>query len=86
MPCRHERELPIPLEEELLAPKEEPEEVVEQLQVEEQRVETSTQANPSREGRKRVSEAHRLVQDARENVGTHSNLCKHRRSLNQYTG
>jgi hypothetical protein len=57
--CSLERELQIPPEEEILAPKEEPQEVVEQPQIEEQRVETSTQAEPSREGRKRTREADR---------------------------
>lgn len=52
MQCSLERELQIPLEEDLLAPKEEPQEIVEQPQIEEQRVETTTQAEPSREGRK----------------------------------
>jgi len=42
--CSLERELRIPLEEEVLALKEEPQEVVEQPQIEDKRVETSTQA------------------------------------------
>ena len=72
-----ERELQIPSEEYLLAPKEEPQEVVEQTRMEENkggRVETSTQAEPSREGRKRTREVDRLVQVARENVGSTSNF------------
>ena len=58
---------------------------MEQPQIEEQTVDTLTQAEPSREGRKRTKEADRLVQDARENVGAPSNLCRKRRSLERYT-
>jgi len=71
-----ERELKIPPEEELLAPKEEPQEVVEHPQIKKQRVETTTKAEPSIEGRKGTKEAERLVQDVRENVGAHSNQCR----------
>ena len=35
---------------------------------------TSSQAEPSREGRNITKEVDRLVQDARENVGAPSNL------------
>jgi len=52
-----DRELHIPPKEDLLAPKEEPQEVVEKPQAEEQRVETTTQEEPSIEGRKRTREA-----------------------------
>jgi len=40
--CSLEREVQIPPNEEILAPKEEPQEVVEQSQMEEQRVERTT--------------------------------------------
>ena len=59
---------------------------MEKPQVEEERVETSTQLETSEEGRKRIREANRLVQDVRENVGTPSNFCRSRRSPNRYTG
>ena len=55
-----ERELQNPREEELLAPKEEPQDDVEKPNVEEQKVETSSQAESSREGRKRTGQAERL--------------------------
>jgi len=50
------------------------------------RGETSTQAEPSKEGRKRTREVDRLVQDARENVVAPSNLHRQRRSPKRYTG
>ena len=40
--CSHGRELHIPIEEDILAPKEESQEVVEQPQIEDQRVQTTT--------------------------------------------
>lgn len=83
--CSLDRELQIPQEGKSLALKEEPLEVVEQSQIEDMRVETSTQVETSREGRKRIREADRLLQDARENVVAPSNLCKQRRSPNWYT-
>ena len=49
-------------------------------------METSIQAEPSREGRKRTRELERLVQDARENVGDRSSQRMQRRSPDQYTG
>lgn len=66
--------------EELLAPKEEPQENLEQ------RVEVATQAEPSREGRKRTREVERLMHYVMENMGDPSNLCKKRRSLDWHTG
>eukprot|EP00253_Pinus_taeda_P028241 PITA_28241 len=71
--------------EELLPPKEEPQDVVEKPQVE-KRVEITTQAEPSQEGRKISREAKRLLHDARENVGAPSNQRRLRRSLDWYTG
>lgn len=47
-------------------------------------METTTQLEPSREGRKRNRESERLVQDAKENVGASSNQRRKRRSLDQY--
>ena len=44
-------------------------------QVEEQRVETPTQAEPSREGRKINKEIEILLHDARENVGAPTSQC-----------
>ena len=49
-------------------------------------VETSTQAESSREGRKRTREADELLGDARGNVGAPSSQCRQRRSLEGYTG
>jgi len=49
-------------------------------------VETSTQAESSRDGRKRTREADRLFGDARENVGTPSSQSRQRRSPERYTG
>lgn len=79
MRCSLEREFQIPQEEVILAPMEDPQEVVEQ------KVETTTQVEPSREGRKRTREAETLVHDARENVGAPSNKHRHIRSPNWYT-
>ncbi|MCY6488101.1 hypothetical protein, partial [Actinobacillus pleuropneumoniae] len=65
-----ERELELHADEEILAPKvEEPQIDVEKPHVEDLGVETSTQADSSREGRKCTREADRLLDDARENVG-----------------
>jgi len=56
--------------EEILVPKiEEPQIDVEQPHAKDPRVETSTQAESSRDGRKRTREADKLLHDARENVG-----------------
>jgi len=68
-----ERELELHADEELLAPKVEgPQMNVEQPHVEVQGVETSTQVESSREGRKCTREADRFLDDARENVGAPS--------------
>lgn len=48
-------------------------------------METSTQVEPSKEGRKITREDERILQDARENVGAPSNLCRKRRSPERYT-
>ena len=56
--------------EELLVPKEEePQTDVEKLHAEVPGVETSIQAESSRDGWKRTREADKLLEDARENVG-----------------
>eukprot|EP00253_Pinus_taeda_P018792 PITA_18792 len=79
------RELHFPLEDECLDPKEEHQEVVEKAQIEERRVETSNQVEPSREGRKRTREAEIIVHNTRENVGAPSNQCRQRNSPDRYT-
>ena len=66
--------------EELLVPKEEePQTYVEQLHAEVPRVETSTQEESSRDGRKHTREVDRLLKDARENVGAPSSQHRQRR-------
>ena len=49
-------------------------------------METSTQAEFSRDGRKRTREADRLLSNARENVGEPSSQRRQRRSPERYTG
>ena len=59
--------------EELLVPKEdEPQIDAEQLHAEVPGVETSTQAESSKDGRKHTKEADKLLKDVRENVGAPS--------------
>ena len=60
MRCSLERDLQLHVDEEILAPKEEPQEVVEKPQVEVERVETSTQEETSRDGRKCTREDEKL--------------------------
>lgn len=73
--------------EEILVPKEEePQTDVEQLHAEVPGVETSTQAESSRYGRKHTREVDRLIEDARENVGAPSSRCRQRRSPERCTG
>ena len=48
-------------------------------------METSTQAESSRDGRKRKREVDRLLEDARENVGAPSSQRRQRRSPKRYT-
>ena len=83
--CSLERELQLEPNQVLLDPKEEPLEVVEQPQVEEQRVETTTQVETPKEGRKRTREYDILLHDARENVGAPTSQCRQGRSLDMYT-
>lgn len=47
-------------------------------------MDTSVQEKPSRECRKRIREADRVVQDARETMGSPSNLHRKRRSPERY--
>ena len=49
-------------------------------------METSTQAESLREGRKRTRETDRLLDIAKENVGAPSSQCRPRRSPERYTG
>ena len=67
--CSLERELQLHVVEEILAPKEEPQIDVEHPHVEDPGVETSTQEESSKDGRKCTREADRLFHDERENVG-----------------
>eukprot|EP00253_Pinus_taeda_P019595 PITA_19595 len=73
--------------EELLVPKEEETQIdAEQLHGEVPGVETSTQEESSRDGRKRTREADRLLEDTRENVGAPYSQRRKRRSTERYTG
>ena len=70
-----------------MVPKEEePQTDAEQPHEEVPRVETSTQAESSRDGRKRTREVDKLLEDVRENVGAPSSQCRQRRSPERYTG
>ena len=70
-----------------MVPKEEePQTDAEQTHAEVSRVETSTQAESSRDGQKRTREVERLLEDARENVGAPSSQRRQRRSPERYTG
>ena len=81
-----ERERELHVDEEILAPRvEEPQIDVEQPHVEDSRVETSTQAESSREGRKHTRVVDRLLDDARESVGAPSSQHIKRRSPKRYT-
>eukprot|EP00253_Pinus_taeda_P012538 PITA_12538 len=68
-----ERELQLQVVEELLVPREEePQTDAEKPHAEVPGVETSTQAESSRDGRKHTREDDRLLEDVRENMGTPS--------------
>ena len=71
--------------EELLSPKEEPQDV-DNPQEEEQRVDAPTHANKSKNGNNHSREADKLVLDARDNVGAPTSQHRQRRSLDRYTG
>ena len=64
MICSLERELQLHAYDEILAPKEEPQDDVEHPHIEEQRVEAPTHAETSKDGWKRTREADRLMHDA----------------------
>ena len=82
-----ERELQLQVVEELLVPKEEEPQIdAEQRHIEVPRVETSTQAESSRDGQKSTREADKLLEDAREYVGSPSSHRRQRRSPERYTG
>jgi len=75
-----ERELELHVVEELLAPKvEQPHIYAEKPHGEDPGVETSTQVESSREGRKHTREANRLFDDARENMGAPTSQRRQRR-------
>ena len=81
-----ERELQLHVVEELLVPnEEEPQTAAEQPHAEVLGVETSTQVESSRDGRKRTREADKLLEDARENVGAPPSQHRQRRSPERYT-
>ena len=75
-----ERELDLHAEEELLVPKDEPQDV-EQPHAKQHRVEETTHAEPStRNGTKCTREARILMLDVIEHVGAPTSQCRHRRS------
>ena len=82
-----EREIQLQAMEELFVPKEEePQTDAEHPHLEVPGVETSTQADSSRDGNKYTREADRLFSYARENVGEPSSQCRQRRSPDRYIG
>ena len=74
-----ERELHLHADEELLVPKDEPQDV-DQPQEEVHGVEETTHATPNIRGRKRTTEAERLNLDAAQNVGAPTSQRRHRQS------
>jgi len=73
-----ESELHLHVEEELLVPKDEPQDV-DQPQEEDHGVEESTHAEPNiRTGRRCTREAERLKLDAAQNVGVPTSQCRQR--------
>eukprot|EP00253_Pinus_taeda_P007101 PITA_07101 len=79
MKCSLERELHLHTDEELLVPKDEPQEEV-------HGVEETTHAAPTIRGRKRLTEAERLAQDAEKVVGPPTAQRRQRQSPDRYTG
>ena len=80
-----ERELVLHAKEELLVPKDEPQDV-DQPHEEVQGVDENTHVDPSiRNNRRRTMEADRLRLDAEENVGAHTSQCKQRQSPERFT-
>ena len=81
-----ERELHLHAEEELIVPKDEPQDV-DQPQEEDHGVEESTHAEPNiRTGRRRTTEAERLKLGAAQNVGAPISQRRQRQSLDRFTG
>ena len=81
-----ERELDLHAEEELLVPKNEPQDV-EKPHEEDHGVAENTPVEPSTiNGRRRTTEADRLRLDAAENVGSPTSLRRQRQSPNRFTG
>ena len=76
MRCSPERKLQLRPDQELLAPKEEPQDDVEHPHAEEQRVEAPTHAKTYKDGRKHTREVDRLMDDAREHVGAPTSQCR----------
>ena len=73
-------------EEELLVPKDEPQDV-DQPQEEDHGVEESTHAEPNiRTGRRRTTKAERLKLDVAQNVGAPTSQRRQRQSPNRFTG
>ena len=85
MKCSLEREPHLHVDEELLVPKDEPQDV-DQPQDEVHGVEETTQAAPTIRGRKRTTEAERLAQDAEKVVGAPASQCRKRQSPDPYNG
>ena len=85
MKCSLEREPHLHADEELLVPKDEPQDV-DQPQEEVHGVEESTRVAPTIRGRKRTTEAERLAQDAERIVGAPTSQCRQRQSPDRYTG
>ncbi len=85
MKCSLERELHLHADEELLVPKDELQDV-DQPQDEVHGVEETTHAAPTIRGRKRLTEAERLAQDAEKVVGPPTAQRRQRQSPDRYTG
>ena len=85
MKCSLEREPHLHADEELLVPKDEPQDV-DQPQEEVHGVEETTHAMPTIRGWKRTTEAERLNLDAEKVVGPPTTQCRQRQSPDRYTG
>ena len=80
-----ERELHLHAEEELLVPKDEPQDV-DQPQEEVHGVEETTHAVPNIRGLNRTTKAERLNLDVAQNVGAPTSQRRQRQSLDRFTG
>ena len=85
MKCSLEREPHLHADEELLVPKDDLQDV-DQPQDEVHGVEETTHAAPTIRGRKRLTEAERLAQDAEKVVGPPTAQRRQRQSPDRYTG